>query len=185
MELPAAILRAFFSRLSPLWSSPVPPSRSFLFRSPPVLTVKGSSSDSGSFLTRSFHSLRRSYYLFFNYLFLLLEIVMRFHQRLRGEVMRFHQNLSSRSDAVSPWKTSKNHIRLWKHYIYGFWKFRSWGIPQSPTRHGKAVDVPLRGRERLFKRGAAVRVPKGWPVSMDAGSGCPSRSCSSDPARPA
>ena len=33
---------------------------------PPVFTLKGSSSDSGpgSFLTGSFHSLRRSYYLF-------------------------------------------------------------------------------------------------------------------------
>ena len=39
-------------------------------RSPLFFTLKWfpSDSDSGSFLTRSFHSLRRSYYLFFNYL---------------------------------------------------------------------------------------------------------------------
>ena len=39
------------------------------FRFPQVFTLKGSFSDSGSFLTRSFHSRRRSYYLFLYYLF--------------------------------------------------------------------------------------------------------------------
>ena len=60
----------FFSPL--LRSFPIPQSSSGLADPvSSVFTVKGSSSDSdsGSFLTRSFHSRRRSYYLFFNYLY--------------------------------------------------------------------------------------------------------------------